>query len=125
MTFSGDVSIHATSIVASKGGDGGAGGIAQVGGAPGVRGVGGASVGGSHVGCNGGDGGSGGNGGYGGGGLGGPSLGVAHLFGQPPALHDSTIKTSVPGKGGLGGNQYVSDSAGEDGVKADTLAIPQ
>jgi hypothetical protein len=125
LTFSRDVSVFSTSIVTGNGGDGGAGGLAQVGGAQGAPGIGGSSVGASHPGCWGGLGGKGGSGGYGGGGLGGPSLGVAHLHGQPPALHDSPIRTSVPGKGGPGGNQYVPDSAGEDGMKADTLAIPQ
>jgi hypothetical protein len=68
-------------------------------------------------GCDGGKGGQGGSGGYSGGGLGG-SLGVAHLLGQLPGGHDVTITTGMPGKGGPGGNQYVPNSASEDGTKA-------
>ena len=125
VSFSGDVSLEATSIVTGNGGDGGTGGLAQLGGAPGVSGIGGSSVGGSHVGCDGGNGGSGGNGGYGGGGLGGASIGVAHLSGQLPGGHDVPIKTGMPGKGGPGGNEAVTGSAGEDGTKGDTLGFPQ
>jgi hypothetical protein len=79
----------------------------------------------SHYGCWGGPGGKGGGGGYGGGGLGGPSLGFAHLLGLPPALHESTSQTGTAGKGGPGGNQNVVGSAGEDGIKADSLGFPQ
>ena len=125
ISFSGDVSLDATSIVTGRGGDGGAGGLAQFGGAQGAPGIGGVSVGGSHAGCAGGWGGQGGNGGYGGGGLGGPSLGVAHLLTQPVALHDSAIRTGMPGKGGPGGNQNLPELDGEDGIRDDTLAFPQ
>ena len=125
VSFSGDVSLNATSILTGDGGDGGAGGLAQIGGAAGLPGVGGMSAGGSHPGCAGGWGGVGGNGGYGGGGFGGPSLGVAHLLGQPAALHDSAVKTGMPGKGGSGGNPAVPGSAGDDGLRVDTLAFPQ
>ena len=79
----------------------------------------------SHPGCAGGWGGVGGSGGYGGGGLGGPSIGIAHLAGLFPAGHDIAIKTGMPGKGGLGGNQAVTGSAGEDGTTGDTLGFPQ
>ena len=125
VSFSGDVSLDATSVVTGRGGDGGAGGLAQFGGAQGAPGSGGVSVGGSHAGCSGGWGGQGGNGGYGGGGLGGPSLGVAHLLTQPVALHDSAIRTGMPGKGGPGGNQNLPELDGEDGIRDDTLAFPQ
>jgi len=125
LSFSGDVSVIATSIVTGNGGDGGAGALAQLGGAQGTPGIGGSSVGGSHAGCSGGWGGQGGNGGYGGGGLGGPSLGVAHLLTQPVALHDSAIRTGTPGKGGPGGNQNLPQLDGEDGIRGDTLAFPQ
>ena len=74
-------------------------------------------------------GGDGGNGrpgqGGGGGGLGGASIGVAHLSGQLPGGHDVAIKTGMPGKGGPGGNEAVTGSAGEDGTKGDTLSFPQ
>ena len=124
VSFSGDVSLFATSIVTGNGGDGGNGGFAQLGGAQGLAGLGGASAGGSHAGCDGGKGGAGGNGGYGGGGLGGPSIGVAHLVGQPAALHGSAVQVGTPGKGGPGGNQAVDGSAGEDGLRGDTVAFP-
>ena len=125
VSFSGDVSLFATSIVTGNGGDDGAGGFAQLGGAQGPAGLGGASAGGSHAGCNGGYGGAGGNGGYGGGGLGGPSIGVAHLVGQPAALHGSAVQIGTPGKGGPGGNQAVDGSAGEEGPRGDTVGFPQ
>jgi len=125
VSFSGDVSLVATSIVTGNGGDGGAGGLAQLGGAPGARGLGGSSVGGSNAGCDGGNGGRGGDGGYGGGGLGGPSIGIAHLTGQLPGGHGAAITTGMPGKGGPGGNQAVDDGAGEDGGRYDTLGFPQ
>jgi hypothetical protein len=83
------------------------------------------SVGASHPGCWGGLGGKGGSGGYGGGGQGGASLGVAHLIGQPPALHESAIVNGMPGKGGPGGNQAVPGSAGDDGVDYDILSFPK
>jgi hypothetical protein len=82
-------------------------------------------VGASHAGCWGGLGGKGGSGGYGGGGLGGPSIGIAHLAGLFPAGHDLAIKIGMPGKGGPGGNQSVPESAGEDGIRDDTLAFPE
>ncbi|MCC6557405.1 MAG: hypothetical protein IT372_31025 [Polyangiaceae bacterium] len=125
LTLSGDVNVFSTSIRTGKGGDGGHGGLAQFGGSQGPPGLGGSSAGGSQPGCPGGWGGTGGNGGYGGGGLGGPSLGVAHLVGLPAALHDSTITTGMPGKGGPGGNQSIPGSNGEDGIRGDTLALPQ
>ncbi|MCC6554477.1 MAG: hypothetical protein IT372_15975 [Polyangiaceae bacterium] len=125
LTLSGDVNVISTSIYTGNGGDGGKGGLAQFGGSQGAPGLGGESAGGSHAGCMGGPGGAGGNGGYGGGGLGGPSIGVAHLVGQPAALHDSAVKTGTPGKGGPGGNQNVPGSHGEDGLRGDTLAFPQ
>ena len=125
ISFSGDVNVFATSIVTGNGGDGGAGGIAQLGGAPGVPGDGGMGVNASHYGCSGGWGGQGGSGGYGGGGLGGASIGVAHLAGQPAAMHDAAVKTGMPGKGGPGGNPAVTGSAGADGVRDDTLGFPQ
>ena len=125
VSFSGDVSLDATSIVTGRGGDGGAGGFAQLGGAQGAPGIGGVGMSASHAGCDGGKGGAGGDGGYGGGGLGGPSLGVAHLLTQPVALHDSPIRTGFPGKGGSGGNQNLPELDGEDGIRDDTLAFPQ
>ena len=125
VSFSGDVSLEATSIVTGSGGDGGAGGLAQLGGAQGVPGIGGASVGASHPGCWGGLGGKGGSGGYGGGGLGGPSIGIAHLAGLFPAGHNLAIKTGMPGKGGPGGNQNLPEGAGEDGIRGDTLSFPE
>ena len=70
-------------------------------------------------------GGAGGNGGHGGGGLGGPSIGITHLTGQLPVAHSVTITTGMPGKGGPGGNQAVDGSAGEEGLRGDTLGFPQ
>jgi len=72
-----------------------------------------------------GHGGHGGNGGYGGGGLGGSSIGIAHFNGQLPSAHNTSITTGEPGKGGLGGNEAVPDSTGDDGTRADTLGFPQ
>ncbi|MCC6555810.1 MAG: hypothetical protein IT372_22845 [Polyangiaceae bacterium] len=125
LSFSGDVSIDATSIVTGNGGDGGAGGLAQLGGVGGQMGFGGAGVNGSHAGCPGGMGGAGGNGGYGGGGLGGPSIGIAHYLGLFPAGHDLSIHTGEAGKGGPGGNDAIEGSDGEPGDRADTLGFPQ
>ncbi|EYF01482.1 EBNA-1 protein [Chondromyces apiculatus DSM 436] len=123
LTLGGDVTLRATSISTGRGGDGGDGGPGQEGGPGGIGGVAGARVNGSPLGCGGGSGGAGGKGGHGGGGAGGPSLGILFPFGASP-LQDAAIRTGEAGKGGLGGEPSVPGSAGEDGVRADTLGVP-
>jgi len=124
LTLSGEVTIRATSIKTSRGGDGGAGGLGQHGGMGGPGGQGGAGVALSPPGCHGGAGGKGGSGGHGGGGLGGPSIGVLHATGQQPTMAEVLIRTDAAGKGGLGGNPSVPGSAGEDGARHDVAGFP-
>lgn len=123
LMLSGNVTIRATSLRTASGGDGGAGGVGQDGGLPGPGGEGGQSVNNSPPGCRGGDGGAGGGGGHGGGGVGGPSIGIAYLFGLAPAQEDVSIQVGEAGAGGLGGNPYVTGSAGDDGVSAEIASF--
>jgi hypothetical protein len=124
LTLSVDVTLRATAIVTSNGGDGGAGGSRQLGGANGLPGLAGMGVAGSPNACNGGPGGLGGDGGDGGGGLGGPSIGIAHIAGHPPLLLEVSIRNGAAGKGGPGGNPALSLTAGEDGLAGSIVGFP-
>jgi hypothetical protein len=124
LSLSGDVAVRESVIVTGRGGDGGAGGLAQAGGIGGPGGDGGLGSGMASPGCRGGDGGKGGNGGYGGGGLGGPSMGIAYLLGQQPALERNTIEVGSPGQGGPGGNPAIPSSAGAGGFAVEITGFP-
>jgi hypothetical protein len=118
------VNIDGTELRGRQGGDGGDGGYFQIGGAPGAGALGGRGFGGSPFGCSGGDGGKGGNGGHGGGGQGGPSIGVAYV-GAPPLVVRSEPSAESGGRGGLGANPSVPDSAAEAGLAAGMISFPQ
>jgi len=125
LSLSSDVTLRATRITTSNGGDGGRGGLWQGGGLGGIGAEGGVGFW-SGPGCGGGNGGKGGNGGHGGGGLGGPSIGIAHVTDQPVTLDDVSIFRGKAGKGGPGGSQTVTlpGTAGADGVESDLQSLP-
>ncbi|MDB4944532.1 MAG: hypothetical protein JWP97_4066 [Labilithrix sp.] len=109
--------LRGTSIITGKGGIGGAGISGQVG--QQISGFSGTVT---SPGCPGGIGGKGGNGGAGGGGAGGVSVGVFYS-GTQPTVEDATITAGDFGGKGIGGAPGTND--GVDGVKAETMAIPQ
>lgn len=125
IALSGDVALRDTSIAAGNGGDAGSGGLLQAGGVGGPGGPGGAGFSAAPAGCAGGWGGNGGSGGNGGGGLGGASIGLAHLSSAPVTQEGVTLRMGQPGKGGLGGNPAVPNSAGADGPAAVVLPFEQ
>jgi hypothetical protein len=112
----GDAGLKMTGValITGRGGDGGSGGMYQSGGQGGIQGAGG-KIHGQDSGCAGGNGGNGGNGGYGGGGAGGPSVGIAHT-GTLPDLDITYSQIGKPGRGGWGGNPYLTWTNGDDGV---------
>jgi len=124
ISLSDEVSVRASMIITSDGGEGGRGGLWQGGGLGGNGGQGGGGWW-SGYGCRGGDGGKGGNGGHGGGGLGGPSIGIAHVLDHPVILDAVDISMGQPGKGGPGGSQTTTlpGTTGADGLQGETLSF--
>jgi hypothetical protein len=122
ISFSGNVTARGSTIQTGNGGHGGTGASLGQEGAPGGDG-GDAGVGrlGALHGCKGGSGGKGGRGGSGGGGLGGHSVGIAIPSNAVPKddAIQATFVIGTPGKGGLGGDSSIPDSAGDDGTQAE------
>ena len=125
LTLSGDVVLRSSTIITRGGGDGGAGGRGQLGGEPGPPGARGLGVGLALEACDGHWGGRGGAGGHGGGGLGGPSIAILFQDGHHPQIEEGFYAQTGPGgKGGLGGDPSIPNSAGEDGIRGDTVGFP-